>query len=188
MARINLLPWREELRKEQQQNFMAVLGAAVVFSGLVMVGVHVFFDTGISNQNSRNTYLKGEIKLLDNKIKEINELESTKRNLQARLDIIQRLQSSRPEIVHLFDELVRTIPDGVFLKKVSQKGGTISLVGIAQSNARISNYMWSLDKSEWLTDPKLSVIQTNEKNGQRNSNFTLDVTQASKIKAEEEAE
>lgn len=186
MARINLLPWREELRKEQQKNFMAILGAAVVFSGLVMVGVHVFFDVGINNQNGRNTYLKSEIKLLDNKIKEINELESTKRNLQARLDIIQRLQSSRPEIVHLFDELVRTIPDGVFLNKVSQKGRTISLVGIAQSNARISNYMWSLDKSEWLTNPKLSVIQTNEKNGQRNSNFTLDVNQASKIKVDTE--
>lgn len=188
MARINLLPWREELRKEKQKNFMIILGIAVACSGLIMSGVHVYFADRTDYQNSRNAYLSSEIKLLDNKIKEINELESTKRNLQARLDIIQRLQSSRPEIVHLFDELVRTIPDGVFLKKVSQKGGVISLVGTAQSNARISSYMWNLDKSEWLTNPKLSVIQTNEKNGRRNSNFTLNVNQASKNKADEEAE
>ncbi len=186
MARINLLPWREELRAEKQKNFLTILGTAVACTGIIMAGVHVYFVDRIDYQSRRNTYLTGEIRHLDNKIKEINELESTKRNLQARLDIIQQLQSSRPEIVHLFDELVQTIPDGVYLTKVSQKGGTISLVGVAQSNARVSSYMWGLDKSEWLTSPKLSVIKTTEKEGQRNSNFTLNVTQASKKKAAEE--
>lgn len=186
MARINLLPWREELRKEKQKNLLTVLGIAVACTAVIMAGVHIYFVDRIDFQNRRNTYLTGEIALLDNKIKEINELESTKRNLQARLDIIQHLQSSRPEIVHLFDELVQTIPDGVYLTKVSQKGGTISLVGVAQSNARVSNYMWGLDKSEWLTNPRLSVIKTTENAGQRSSNFTLDVSQASKNKPEEE--
>lgn len=188
MARINLLPWREELRKEQQQVFVTILGAAVVFTGLIMAGVHLYYVDRIDYQGSRNNYLNSELKLLDNKIKEINELEATKGNLQARLDIIQRLQSSRPEIVHLFDELVRTIPDGVYLKKVTQRGDIISLVGVAQSNARISSYMWGLDKSDWLTNPKLSVIKTAEKGGQRNSNFTLNVNQSSKKKPGEEKE
>ena len=186
MARINLLPWREELRKEKQKNFLTILGIAVACTGVIMAGVHFYFVDRTDYQNRRNTYLTSEIRHLDNKIKEINELESTKSNLQARLDIIQQLQSSRPEIVHLFDELVQTIPDGVYLTKVSQKEGVISLIGVAQSNARVSNYMWGLDKSEWLTGPKLTVIKTTEKEGQRNSNFTLNVSQSSNKKAEKE--
>lgn len=184
MARINLLPWREELRKEKQQNFLAALGAGVIITGVIMGGVHFYFEDRMDYQQQRNTYLQTEIKHLDKQIEEIKSLEKTKQGLQARLDIIQRLQGSRPEIVHLFDELVRTLPDGVYLTQVAQNNKLIKINGIAQSNARISNYMWGMEKSEWLTNPVLDVIQTAEKDGKRNSTFTLSVTQTSKADTE----
>lgn len=183
MARINLLPWREELRKEKQQNFLVAMGAAVIFTGIIMGAVHLYFEDRMSYQEQRNAYLDREIKKLDEQIEEIESLERTKKNLQARLNIIQQLQASRPEIVHLFDELVRTLPEGVFLNSVSQNNNTINMKGVAQSNARISNYMWSLEKSDWLTNPVLSIIQTKEKDGQRNSDFNLRVTQINKKSA-----
>jgi type IV pilus assembly protein PilN len=180
MARINLLPWREELRKEKQQSFLAALAAAVLVTGVIMAGVHFYFEDRMRYQEQRNAYLDQEIKRLDKQIAEIRTLEKTKKGLQARLDIIQRLQSSRPEIVHLFDELVRTMPDGVYLTKVSQKDDKIQMSGIAQSNARISNYMWNLEKSEWLANPVLDVINTSAKGEQRTSSFNLDATQIRK--------
>lgn len=186
MARINLLPWREELRKEQQKQFLAVLGLATGAALFVMFIVHSFYEDKISYQNARNAYLQSEIAILDRQIKEIDELESTKQNLQARLDIIQRLQSSRPEIVHLFDELVRTLPEGVYLTKATQRGNLISVDGVAQSNARVSSYMWNIDKSEWLGNPQLDVIQTAQADGQRSSKFVLRANQTRKSKEQAE--
>ncbi len=177
MARINLLPWRDEQRREQQKNFFIVLVIAVSAAAVVMFGVHTYEEDRISHQNKRNDYLKKEIAKLDKQIKEIQLLDATKKRLQARLDIIQRLQASRPEVVHLFDELVTTLPEGVFLTQVTQKGNMIKITGKAQSNARVSSYMWNLDKSEWLAQPKLNVINTKLTGGSRISDFTLDVVQ-----------
>ncbi|HED16686.1 MAG TPA: pilus assembly protein PilN [Gammaproteobacteria bacterium] len=177
MARINLLPWRDELRREQQKNFLVVLVIAVSVAVVVMFGVHTYGEDRINYQAKRNSYLKKEIAKLDKQIKEIKKLDATKKRLQARLNIIQRLQASRPEVVHLFDELVKTLPEGVFLTRVSQKGNIIKISGKAQSNARVSSYMWNLDKSNWLDQPKLNVIKTKLVGGSRVSDFTLNVIQ-----------
>lgn len=180
MARINLLPWREELRKQNQQQFFVFLGLAVILAGAAMVGVHVFVNDAMEFQQQRNAYLEKEIRKLDVQIKEIKALETTRRRLEARIKIIQELQGSRPEFVHLFDELVRTLPEGVYLTKMVQKGAGVTLNGVAQSNARVSNYMWNLDKSGWLADPDLRVIQTKKAGDGRESTFTLHVVQANK--------
>ena len=177
MARINLLPWREERRKHKQKEFLLLLGFAVIVTGGAMAGVHSFIAGSIEFQTERNAYLDKEIKKLDQQIKEINQLEAMKKSLIARIEIIQQLQASRPRFVHFADELVRTLPDGVFLTKVVQKGNQITLDGVAQSNARVSNYMWNIDKSKWLSDPNLDVIHTNDKGGERTSQFVLRAAQ-----------
>lgn len=122
MARINLLPWREEARKARQKQFAFIAAGTAVFAGLVLVYVHIFISGLIEDQNRRNTFLEEQIRIVDQQILEIRELEKTKANLLARMKIIQELQRSRPQIVHLFDDLVKTLPDGVYLNKISQKG------------------------------------------------------------------
>jgi type IV pilus assembly protein PilN len=162
MPRINLLPWREELRnKRRNQFFIGLLGAvgaafvAVLASNFVMNGI-------IGNQESRNDLLKSEIAALDKRIAEILDLEDKKQRLLARMEIIQELQRSRPEIVHVFDEMVRTLPDGVRLTEVKQSGRRIGLKGDAESNTRVSAFMRNIDKSKWLTQPDLEVVEVRE--------------------------
>ncbi len=184
MARINLLPWRDELRKEQQTNFIIAMLVMLAITGLIMGGVHYYYNNRIDYQQSRNDYLNKEIKKLDQQISKIKTFEAEKKKLQAHLDIIQRLQSSRSDIVHLFDEAVRTLPEGVYLSSLSQKGNKLIINGSAQSNARVSSYMWNIEKSDWLTDPKLNVISTSKQGRDRVSNFTLQVVQVNK-KAQE---
>ncbi len=186
MARINLLPWRDELRKEKQTNFIIALLVMLAITGLAMSGVHYYYVDRIDYQKTRNAYLNKEIKKLDIQISKIKTFEAEKKKLQAHLDIIQRLQSSRSEIVHLFDEAVRTLPEGVYLQSLTQKGNKLVIKGIAQSNARVSSYMWNIEKSDWLTNPKLDVISTTRKGRERLSNFTLQVVQASKKAKETE--
>jgi len=185
MARINLLPWRDELRKERQTNFIIVLVIMLGISGLLMGGVHAYYADRIEYQNKRNAYLNKEIKKLDVQISKIKTFESEKAKLQAHLDIIQRLQSSRSEIVHLFDEVVQTLPEGVYLKALSQRGNKLTLRGVAQSNARVSSYMWNIEKSKWINEPKLKVINSAKKGRSRTSNFTLSATQSRIKKAPE---
>jgi len=185
MARINLLPWRDELRKERQTNFIIVLVIMLAITGVVMGGVHAYYADRIDYQNKRNAYLNKEIKKLDVQIAKIKTFEKEKTKLQAHLDIIQRLQSSRSEIVHLFDEMVRTLPEGVYLKSLSQRGNKLALTGVAQSNARVSSYMWNIEKSEWISSPKLNVISTSKKGRGRVSNFTLGAIQKHKKAATE---
>jgi type IV pilus assembly protein PilN len=177
MAHINLLPWREELRKQRQKEFgtMAVLG--VVFAAAIWGLVHMQMENRIDAQNQRNAYLEQQIKVLDDKIAKIQELEKTRANLLARMNIIQQLQSSRPESVHLMDQLVQTLPDGVYLTSIKQTGTALTLVGMAQSNARVSAYMRNIDSSEWMTGPKLDFIQTREQNQRRVAEFTLRAAQ-----------
>lgn len=173
MAKINLLPWREELRKQKQREFVISAGGGAVVAALIVLLAHFHIDGLIDNQNHRNDYLKSQIAVLDERIGRIKELESMKADLLARMNVIQELQRSRPESVHLMDELVRTLPDGVYLKTFQQKDRSLEMDGVAQSNARVSDYMRNIDASEWLTGPRLDLIKTTEVNRTRVANFSL---------------
>ncbi|BBL72662.1 PilN domain-containing protein [Methylogaea oryzae] len=178
MARINLLPWREELRKQQQQEFFLAIGAGVVVVCVAMGVVHGYIGANIDYQAQRNQFLQSEIDALNKQIAEIKELEAKKNRLVAKMEVIQQLQGSRPEAVHLFDELAKTVPDGVKLDEVTQGGRTLSLKGVAQSNARVSAYMRNLDGSPWLENPVLSVIETKgSASGDRPNRFDMSVHQ-----------
>lgn len=159
MARINLLPWRAERRKQRQKEFVTMIVAAV-FGALVLSGLIVMFYNGqIKGQNTRNNYLKDRITEVDKQIKEIEELDKKKSKLLARKEVIEQLQSNRSQMVHLFDSLVRTIPDGAVLTAIKQDSDTLTLEGRAQSNARVSTYMRNLEGSGWMTNPDLSIIE-----------------------------
>jgi type IV pilus assembly protein PilN len=177
MAHINLLPWREELRKQKQQQFAVVSAGTAVVAALLVLLAHMQMEGLIEKQNLRNRFLQNEIAELDKKIAKIKDLEKTKTALLARMDIIQQLQHSRPQSVHLMDSLVYTIPDGVYLNKINQKGSALTLSGIAQSNARVSAYMRNIDNSEWIGQPKLDVIETKDDNQRRNAEFVLRANQ-----------
>ncbi|NLO80902.1 MAG: PilN domain-containing protein [Xanthomonadaceae bacterium] len=177
MTRINLLPWREELKKQRQNQLILMLLAAVVAGlGVWFVG-HSYYDDLISYQNHRNRLLEREIAELDKRIAKIRELESTKAKLKARMEVVQELQQGRPLVVHMMHQLVATLPDGVYLTSVKQTGSNIVLTGVAESNARISSFMENLDKSGWLYDPRLTVIQVKEAQNRRLSEYTLQVRQ-----------
>ena len=184
MAHINLLPWREELRKQKRQQFAVVSAGTAVIGALLVLLAHMQVEGLIERQTARNSFLTNEIAQLDKKISKIKELENTKAALLARMDIIQQLQHSRPLSVHLMDELVLTLPDGVYLDKVIQKGDALTVNGIAQSNARVSAYMRNIDSSQWLSNPKLDVIETKNAERRRNAEFVL---RAKQIKGSETA-
>jgi type IV pilus assembly protein PilN len=173
MAKINLLPWREELRKQKQREFVIFAGGGALVAALIVLLAHFHIDGLIDNQNQRNAYLKAQIAVLDQRIGRIKELEKMKADLLARMNVIQELQRSRPESVHLMDELVRSLPDGVYLKTFEQKGRSLEMTGVAQSNARVSDYMRNIDASVWLTAPHLDLIKTTEANRTRVANFSL---------------
>ena len=159
MARINLLPWRAERRANRQKEFYGMLGLAAV-GGLVLSFLIWFhYSQQISGQNTRNQFLQAEIQKMEGKIKEIEALDKQKDRLLARKKVIEQLQANRSQMVHLFDSLVRTIPDGVALASIKQEGEILTLEGRAQSNARVSNYMRNLEGSGWMTNPDLSIIE-----------------------------
>ncbi len=181
MAHINLLPWREELRQERKKEFLTVVGGmAIVAAGLVLV-VHVYVGLLIDAQEARNDILKSEIKQVEERIKEISELEKKKEQLIARMRIIEQLQSNRPEVVHLFDEIAKAVPEGLYIESLNQKGRMVTITGMAQSNARVSAFMRSLEASPWFDEPKLSVISAStgkKADVDRSRQFTLQVAQA----------
>lgn len=181
MARINLLPWREELRKRRKREFGVATAVAVILTVCAMVGVHALIALFIDHQQERNSYLKQEIATLDGILKEIKDLEKTRENLLARMEIIQQLQHSRPEIVHMFDELVATIPEGMYLIKVDHRGRNLAISGRAESNARVSSYMRNLESSGWLGKPDLKVIESKEKTTTGLSHFELNAQQLAKV-------
>ncbi|HKT72982.1 MAG TPA: PilN domain-containing protein [Steroidobacteraceae bacterium] len=172
MPRINLLPWREEQRKERKLAFTVALGVAALAAGVTTFAAYLMFGSMIDAQERRNTELRAQIKVLDKQIEEINDLESSKQKFIARMDIIEKLQRSRPEIVHVFDEIVRTLPDGVYLTAVKQTDKRLKFEGVAQSSTRVSSFMRNIDGSEWLKNPELEVVQTAKDKGP-GSNFTL---------------
>lgn len=173
MPRINLLPWREELRQKRKKDFMLAVLGAVLVGGLLAYGYREFVQLQIADQNARNALLRKEIASLDKQIKQISGLEAQKQRLLARMKIIDQLQRSRPEVVHLFDELVNTLPDGVFLTDVSQKGSRITIKGHAQSSTRVSALMRNIEASKWLKNPGLDVIQTADKDKTKTAEFTV---------------
>lgn len=172
MARINLLPWREELRKQRQQAFFISIGLAALITLGILFLVHLQIEAMINYQKLRNKMLEDQIAILNVKIKEIKDIENKKGQLLAKIDLIQRLQESRPEIVHLFDEVAKTAPEGVFLTKFNQTGSRLVFNGKAKSNARVSAYMRAIDTSPWLKNPKLNVIR-NEKEKDKESTKKL---------------
>ena len=175
MARINLLPWRAERRKQRQKEFMTMLGLSALAAAVVAFLIVGFYKGQIKGQNERNAYLKDQITQVDAKIKEIDELDKKKAKLLARKEVIEQLQANRSQMVHLFDSLVRTIPDGVTLTAVKQEGDILTLTGRSQSNARVSTYMRNLEGSGWMTTPDLSVIEAKGENKGLPYEFNLQV-------------
>lgn len=159
MARINLLPWRAERRKQRQKEFGVMLAFAALAALALWFLVNTYYGNQIDGQNDRNAYLQDQIKQVDTQIKEIDELDKQKARLLARKEVIEQLQANRSQMVHLFDSLVRTIPDGVVLTSIKQEGEKLTLEGLSQSNARVSTYMRNLEGSGWMTRPELSIIE-----------------------------
>jgi len=162
MARINLLPWRAERRKQRQKDFMTLLAAAVFGGVAVVLGASAWMDGQIEGQQARNAFLEAEVKRVDEQIKAIADLEARKANLLQRKQVIETLQADRSQNVRLFEELVRTIPDGVRLVSIKQNGQELTLGGKTQSNARVSSYMRNLEASGLITNPQLGVIRTSD--------------------------
>jgi type IV pilus assembly protein PilN len=173
MIRVNLLPHRAEKRKARQLQFVLLSIISVVL-GAVLVGfVHVAISTQISYQERRNTYLKQEIAVLDKQIEEIKKLREQTQALLARKTVVENLQSTRSDVVHLLDQMLRILPDGVYLKSLKQTGYKISIVGFAQSSARVSTLMRSIEDSPWLDTPMLIEVHATTSGSTRLSEFSL---------------
>lgn len=175
MAKINLLPWREELRQELRKQFLVVLAGSVVFALVVLLGANRVYNSWVDNQNNRNAYVQRNIDELSRQVAEIKELEAKRRQLLDRMKVIQDLQGTRPLVVHVFDEMVRTLPDGVFYQSLSRNDMTIDITGVAESNNRVSSLMRALDKSDWYESPNLTSVQAATEFGEQASSFKMTV-------------
>jgi type IV pilus assembly protein PilN len=176
MPRINLLPHRESRRRERKLAFLVALVAAAATGIVSSFAAYLLYGSMIESQQHRNDMLRGQIKQLDKQIEEINDLESAKQKFIARMEIIEKLQRSRPEIVHVFEEIVRTLPEGVYLTSVKQTDKKLKFDGVAQSSTRVSTFMRNIDSSQWLRNPELEVVQTTKGSGP-GSSFTLTADQ-----------
>lgn len=165
MYTLNLLPWRQQRRRERQRRFIAILGLTAVGAGLLVLLGSAWMSAQVSGQESRNAYLQNEIRKLDQQITEIETLENERDRLLSRKTVIEELQVSRTLMVHLFDQLSRTVPEGLRLTKVGQQGQVLTLEGLTQSNARVSSYLRNLEGSGWLHNPELVIIETDERDG-----------------------
>jgi len=159
MAKINLLPWREDLRRQRQKNFMVALGATLVGAALLILAANFFMNQQIDGQQSRNEYLRAEIRTLERDIARIEELEEVRDNLIARKDVIEQLQSSRNLMVHLFNQLAQTVPEGVTLDTVRQTDQTLVIEGTSESETRVSDYMRSIEGAEWMSQTALDIVE-----------------------------
>ena len=173
MPRINLLPWREEERRKRQRDFgVALAGGVVAAIGVIMLTMFAYSQM-IKNQQARNDRLTSEILVLEESIREIDDLERQKERLLARMDIIEQLQKSRPEIVHLFDEVARQLPEGVYLNGMKQTGSRVEVRGVAQSSTRVSALMRQIDASDWLSDPEVERVETTHSGASRQAEFVV---------------
>ena len=176
MIRINLLPHREIKRKARQQQF-SVLAGITLFLGILTVGtVHLMITGQIEHQESRSTYMTKQIAVLDKQIDEIKKIRAQTEELLARKKVVETLQDNRSDVVHLLDQLVRLLPDGVYLQSIKQSNQVINLAGYAQSNARVSTLMRKLESSPWLGSPSLVEIKASQVNQSRLNQFNLNVT------------
>jgi len=175
MIRINLLPHREIRRKHQQQQFFVLLGGVVVIGAAVWFVVHSFLDEQFETQQGRNKYLQDEIVKLDKQIAEIQKLKDQTAALLARKRVVETLQGNRSEVVHLLDQLVRQLPDGVYLKSVKQIGSRVTITGLTQSQARVSTLMRNLESSPQLESPGLVEIKAVQQGGQRANEFIMNI-------------
>ncbi len=173
MIRINLLPHREEKRRAQQLQFIVLAVISLVLGAVIVGLVHVAISSKISYQERRNQYLKQEIAVLEKQIEEIKKLREQTQSLLARKNVVENLQSTRSDVVHLLDQMLRILPDGIYLKSIKQSGYKISLNGLAQSNARISTLMRSIEDSPWLDSPTLIEIHATGSGATRLSEFSL---------------
>ena len=177
MAKINLLPWREELRAFKTRQFVGTLILAAIVGALVSLVVHMFFEGQVGDQRKLNIYLGKEIVQIDKQIKEIKTLEDQKDELLNRMQIVQSLQQSRPLVVRLFDELVRQMPTGVYLTDFSRKGLRLALRGKSESTPRISAFMRNIEKSQWLEKPDVSGIKADSKGNFATTSFSMSARQ-----------
>ena len=173
MPRINLLPWREQERKVRRREFMVAAGGAIFAAVIFVLGGKVLYSSWTDAQNEKNTLLKKEIVKLDAQIADIQDLENRRQRLLARMEIIEKLQRKRPEIVHLFDEIVKTVPEGVYLTAIKQTGNKLEIHGVAQSSTRVSTFMRNIDSSVWMDNPVLQVVESAKDSPTGGSNFTL---------------
>jgi type IV pilus assembly protein PilN len=173
MPRINLLPHREQERKRKRREFGIAAGVAVLAAGLFVVGGKLVYSSWTDAQIEKNNLLKKEIVKLDAQIADIQDLENRKQRLVARMEIIERLQRMRPQIVHLFDEFVRTVPEGVYLTQIKENGKKIEIRGVAQSSTRVSTFMRNIDASMWMDNPQLQVVEAAPNSPTGGSSFTL---------------
>ena len=187
MPRINLLPWRTELRQRRKKEFFVALAGTLLVGAAVVYASKLTVQGWTSAQRGRNEILRTEITELDKQIQEITGLESQRERLLARMQVITQLQRSRPEIVHLFDELVNTVPEGVHLVEVAQQGDRINIRGTAQSSTRVSALMRNIDGSEWLRNPGLDVVETVTSGVDRNAQFRLFAQQVPTANADGDA-
>ncbi len=176
MPRINLLPWRDQERKERKLAFFVALGGAAVGAAVVAFACFLLFKSNIGSQEERNNLLRAEIKTVDRQIEEINDLETQKQRFISRMQVIEKLQRSRSEVVHLFDEVARTMPDGTYLTTFAQDGKKLKFEGVAQSSTRVSTFMRAISASQWMKDPELEVVESKPGNTVGNS-FVLDASQ-----------
>ncbi len=185
MPRINLLPWRDTLKKERETRFGAIAGASLFVCGLAVLTVHLYMSGQIDYQESRNKYLTSEINDAKAKIKKIKELGNKKQSLIDRMGVIQELEESRPQIVHVFEEFVKQVPNGVYFGSLKQRDNKFTIEGIAQSDARVSSLMTKLEESEWLINPKIIYIKLLDKKDKKSkSAFKLEIKQTTPSKKE----
>jgi type IV pilus assembly protein PilN len=188
MPSINLLPWREAERKKRQRDFGIAIGGALVAAIAVTMLTVLFYNQMIGDQRARNDRLTAEIVELEKSIEEIDGLERQKERLLARMEIIDELQKSRPEIVHLFDEVVRQLPEGVYLTGLKQTGARVEVRGVAQSSTRVSALMRRVDASDWLDDPEVERVETTQSGSSRQAEFIVYLKQKRQGSGEEEME
>lgn len=187
MARINLLPWRERRREQLRKEFLAVLGVTAAAGLAVVVMVHVLISNQTDYQNQRNEYLRAEIVKLDRQVAEIKDLQTRRNQLIDRMKVIQDLQGTRPVIVRVFDEIVRTLPDGVYYRSIQTSGNKIAIVGTAESNNRVSSLMRKLEASDWFANPTLKGVKANPAFGDQGNDFELSIDITMPGKADEGA-
>lgn len=178
MARINLLPWREELRKERQRQFLSILGLIAILGIVVVFSYKYTVGLKVERQQFRNNYLQSQINELNTQIKEIEKLEQERQKLIERMEMITNLQKSRPQVVRVFDELVRAIPEGLNLKSVTRKGNVLTIEGSAESAQRVTSFMRKIEASQWFVNPHLKDIDSDKDFGAGRKAFSLTVSEA----------